>query len=143
MGLHEGALRGRSHGWKDQRLAHEVVSVPCFELWVLVHFERTNRPFLKMRRCDWADLKSAPEWLCEGRWRRHETANVARRNGACQRSLAEMSHRNRRRESEYVREHGRAAPEGCGKPPSAGVSAVERQECDSTQSHWNSWATTA
>ena len=27
---------------------HEAVSVPCFELWVLLHFERTDRPF---QRC--------------------------------------------------------------------------------------------
>jgi len=27
---------------------HEVVSIPCFELWVLLHFERTDRPF---QRC--------------------------------------------------------------------------------------------
>jgi hypothetical protein len=28
---------------------HEVVSVPCFELWVLIHFEKTDRPFQKCK----------------------------------------------------------------------------------------------
>jgi RloB-like protein len=51
---HESFDRART---KIRRLAsrsrnrlnmHEVVSVPCFELWVLLYFERTDRPF---QRC--------------------------------------------------------------------------------------------
>jgi hypothetical protein len=33
---------------EERAAEYETVSVPCFELWVLLHFERTDRPF---QRC--------------------------------------------------------------------------------------------
>lgn len=41
-------IRGLASRSRNRLNMHEVVSVPCFELWVLLHFERTDRPF---QRC--------------------------------------------------------------------------------------------
>jgi hypothetical protein len=41
-------IRGLASRSRNRLNMHEVVSVPCFEIWVLLHFERTDRPF---RRC--------------------------------------------------------------------------------------------
>lgn len=42
--IHELANRAR-----NPLPIHETISVPCFEMWVLLHFEKTDSPFLK---CD-------------------------------------------------------------------------------------------
>jgi len=42
--IHELANRAR-----NPLPIHETISVPCFEMWVLLHFEKTDAPFQK---CD-------------------------------------------------------------------------------------------
>ncbi len=42
--IHELANRAR-----NPLPIHETISVPCFEMWVLLHFEKTDKPFQK---CD-------------------------------------------------------------------------------------------
>lgn len=41
-------IRGLASRSRNRLNMREAVSVPCFELWVLLHFERTDRPF---QRC--------------------------------------------------------------------------------------------
>jgi hypothetical protein len=38
-------IRGLASRTRHRLNIREVISVPCFELWVLLHFERTDRPF--------------------------------------------------------------------------------------------------
>lgn len=38
-------IRGLASRRRNALNIREAVSVPCFELWVLLHFERTDRPF--------------------------------------------------------------------------------------------------
>ncbi len=38
-------IRGLAARSRHRLNIREAVSVPCFELWVLLHFERTDRPF--------------------------------------------------------------------------------------------------
>jgi hypothetical protein len=40
-------IRGLASRSRNRLNIHEAVSVPCFELWVLLHFERTDSPFHK------------------------------------------------------------------------------------------------
>lgn len=41
-------IRGLASRSRNRLNMHETLSVPCFELWVLLHFGRTDRPF---RQC--------------------------------------------------------------------------------------------
>jgi hypothetical protein len=38
-------IRGLAARARHRLNIREAISVPCFELWVLLHFERTDRPF--------------------------------------------------------------------------------------------------
>lgn len=38
-------IRGLARRSRNQLNIREAISIPCFELWVLLHFERTDRPF--------------------------------------------------------------------------------------------------
>jgi RloB-like protein len=40
-------IRGLASRSRNRLNMHEAISVPCFELWVLLHFERSDRPFQK------------------------------------------------------------------------------------------------
>lgn len=40
-------IRGLASRSRNRLNVHEAISVPCFELWVLLHFERSDRPFQK------------------------------------------------------------------------------------------------
>jgi RloB-like protein len=71
-------LAGRS---RNRLNMHEVISVPCFELWVLLHFERTDRPFQKckdvierIRREHLADYEKADNEVTKKLILRVETA---------------------------------------------------------------------
>jgi hypothetical protein len=38
-------IKGLASRSRNRLNIHEAISIPCFELWVLLHFERTDRPF--------------------------------------------------------------------------------------------------
>jgi hypothetical protein len=40
-------IRGVASRSRNRLNMHEAISIPCFELWVLLHFERSDRPFQK------------------------------------------------------------------------------------------------
>jgi hypothetical protein len=40
-------IRGLASRSRNRLNIREAISVPCFELWVLLHFERSDRPFQK------------------------------------------------------------------------------------------------
>lgn len=38
-------IKGLASRSRNRLNIHEAISIPCFELWVLLHFERTDSPF--------------------------------------------------------------------------------------------------
>jgi hypothetical protein len=74
-------IRGLAGRARHRLNIREAISVPCFELWVLLHFERTDRPFTncgevvtRIRREHLVGYQKADDKIAEALFSRVDTA---------------------------------------------------------------------